>query len=144
LDFFGRAITFFNAFAANDPVSTEQLWELSLREAQQAETRIALFNCRADRADRSVQLARALVSWTPATWVVLMGSGTRHFARAATRAGVGGRSLVFMEGLMVEEIFERLIELAGSKAVITGMGNIGGKGLDLARYFSNRAFVRST
>jgi hypothetical protein len=46
-----------------------------------------------------------------------------------------------VEGLRVEEIFERLLELAGSSAVLMGMGNIGGQGLDLARYFKNREIV---
>jgi poly-gamma-glutamate synthase PgsB/CapB len=138
LDFFGRRLVFFNGFAANDPVSTEKLWNLVLDQTKDIPTRIAVFNCRSDRADRSAQLAEALAGWRIPTWVVLMGTGTQIFARFAERAGFDIDRLVFVEGLRVEEIFERLVELSGDAATIMGMGNIGGQGLDVARYFKNR------
>ena len=62
LDFFSRRIIFINAFAANDPQSTAYLWQLSLDRFPEATTKIALFNCRADRADRSRQLGEACAS----------------------------------------------------------------------------------
>ncbi len=144
LDFFGRRLVFFNGFAANDPVSTGRLWSLVLGRSRDYKTKIAIFNCRADRADRSAQLAEALASWETPDWVVLMGTGTQVFARFARRWGVDPSRVVFVEGLRVEEIFERLVELAGSSAVLMGMGNIGGQGLDLARYFKNREIVETT
>ncbi len=144
LDFFGRKMIFFNGFAANDPVSTGRLWHLGLSKAEHFKKRIAIFNCRADRADRSAQLALALPEWTAPDWVVLMGNGTQMFARFAKRAGFDSDKLVFAEGLRVEEIFERLVELAGESAMLMGMGNIGNQGLDLARYFQNREVLHPT
>ncbi len=141
LDFFGRRLLFFNGFAANDPVSTGRLWHLGLSKADAFEKKIAIFNCRADRADRSAQLAEALPEWTAPDWVVLMGNGTQMFARFAKRAGFDADKLVFAEGLRVEEIFERILELAGPSAMLMGMGNIGNQGLDLARYFQNREVI---
>ncbi len=44
----------------------------------------------------------------------------------------------FAEDRRVEEIFEQIIELAGSSALVMGMANIGGPGLDVVRYFANR------
>lgn len=143
VDFFGRKLAFFNAFAANDPVSTERLWRWTLQKRTPAHTCIAIFNCRGDRPDRSRQLAEAFAGWPGADWTVLMGTGTHHFARFATDAGIDGRTLIFMEGLRVEEIFERIIELVDGSAIITGMGNVGGQGLDLARYFRNRGTVQA-
>lgn len=137
--FFGRSLLFMNAFAANDPVSTRQLWELSLAQNPDVETRIAVFNCRADRADRSAHLGQDFAAWPAPDHVVLMGSGTYTFARAATRAGADPSKFVFAEELAVHEIFERIVSLVGSSALIMGMGNIGGDGLALVRYFSNRA-----
>jgi poly-gamma-glutamate synthase PgsB/CapB len=139
LDYFGRRIVFYNAFAANDPVSTRQLWELANQRTRDVEKRIAVFNCRADRADRSLQLGRDFKHWTPADHVVLIGSGTYVFARAITRSGFDGGKLVFAEELEVHEIFERILGLVEHSALIMGMGNIGGHGLSLVRHFKNRA-----
>lgn len=137
--FFGREITFVNGFAANDPVSTEQVWALANRLHEDKKKRIAVFNCRADRPDRSVQLGRAFVNWSAADWVVLMGSGTHLFAEAAARAGLDEAKLVFVEGQSVEDVFERIVGLAGDSAMVMGMGNIGDGGMRLADYFQNRA-----
>lgn len=141
LDFFGRRVAFYNAFAANDPVSTAQLWNSACAAEAAAGARIAIFNCRADRPERSLQLGAEFVGWHPADWVVLIGTGTHLFARAAIGAGFDSARIVLVEDLRVDEIFERIVALVGSSALVMGMGNIGGQGLDLVRYFSNRAIV---
>ncbi len=103
--------------------------------------RIAVFNCREDRADRSRQLGEACPSWPAADHYVAIGTGTTIFARAAERAGLDGSKLVFAEDRSVAEVFELLIELAGRSALIMGMGNIGGQGLELVAYFRNRSIL---
>jgi gamma-polyglutamate synthase len=138
LAYFGRTIVFHNGFAANDPVSTERLWNMVLAKSPGDAVRILVVNCRADRGDRSAQLARAIPEWAQPDWVFLMGTGTNVFARFATKSGMDPGRLAFVEGLRVEEIFERLVEICGRNAVLMGMGNIGGQGLDLARLFKNR------
>lgn len=139
VDFFGRTLVFFNAFAANDPVSTEKLWRLAVDSTPEVRTRIAILNCRADRPDRSLQLGAEIATWDPPDHIVLMGSGTYLFAREAARQGYDAARLLFVEGLGVEEIFERIVALVGRSALLVGMGNIGGQGLELARYFRNRS-----
>jgi poly-gamma-glutamate synthase PgsB/CapB len=142
LDFFGRKMTFVNGFAANDPESTERVWNMALARFPGAAKRVALFNCRADRPDRSRQLGEACVRWTPADHYVLIGTGTYIFARAASQAGIDQRKLVFAEDLRIEEIFELIVELSGPSALVMGMANIGGQGLDLVRHFKNRSEVQ--
>ncbi len=139
LAFFGRRIVFVNGFAANDPVSTELIWNLALARHPDVERRIAVFNCRADRPDRSLQLGKACVSWQPPDHVVLMGTGTYLFARAAVQVGLDSTKLVFVEDAKVEQIFETIVSLVGRSALVMGMGNIGGQGLELGRYFRNRS-----
>jgi poly-gamma-glutamate synthase PgsB/CapB len=139
VDFFGRTVVFYNGFAANDPISTEKLWALAIEENPDLLTRVAIVNCRADRPDRSLRLGEGFMRLKPPSFVVLMGSGTYVFAQAALRAGLDAGRLVFMENQNVEEIFERVMSLVERSAVIMGMGNTGGHGLDLSRYFSNRA-----
>lgn len=142
LDFFGRQIMFVNGFAANDPESTEHIWRMMTARYADRAQRIAVFNCRADRPERSMQLARAFGSWPPADHVVLIGDGTYVFARAAARAGVDGTTLIFAEDRRVEEVFETIISRVDSSALVMGMGNIGGPGLPLVRYFRNRQLIR--
>jgi poly-gamma-glutamate synthase PgsB/CapB len=139
LDFFGRRMVFVNAFAANDPVSSEQLYTLARERHPELARTIALFNCRVDRPDRSIQLGAAFPRWPAADYVVLMGTGTYLFARAAVKAGFDSTKLVLVEDLREDEIFERIVSLVEGSALVVGMGNIGGQGLPLARYFRNRA-----
>jgi poly-gamma-glutamate synthase PgsB/CapB len=139
LDFFGRRIVFVNGFAANDPVSTEQVWTLALERHNGMARKIAVFNCRTDRPERSQILGRACAGWRQADQLVLMGTSTQLFADAATSAGLDPTKLVFVEGMRVEEVFERIVALTGESALVMGMGNIGGDGLKLASYFTNRA-----
>jgi poly-gamma-glutamate synthase PgsB/CapB len=139
MDFFGRRINFVNGFAANDPESTERIWDMALERYADVERRIAVFNCRADRPDRSQQLGRIVVDWAPADYYVLIGTGTYIFGKAATDAGLDPLKLVFAENRRVEEIFETIIELSGRSSLAMGMANIGGIGLDVVRYFANRS-----
>jgi len=142
LDFFGRRIIFANGFAANDPESTERIWNIALDHYPELRHRIAVFNCRADRPDRSLQLGEAYMRWRPADHVVLIGSGTYLFARAASKAGLDPSRIIFAEDRQPDEIFETIIDLAGPSALVMGMGNIGGPGLDLVRYFRNRSILK--
>jgi gamma-polyglutamate synthase len=142
MNFFGREINFVNGFAANDPQSTEQIWKLALERYADVEKRIAIFNCRADRPDRSRQLGSVVPDWPPADHYMLIGSGTYIFAKYAVRAGLDSRKLVFAEDHPAEDIFERIVELTGRRSLAMGMANIGGIGLDVVRYFANRSNVR--
>ncbi|QDU59307.1 Capsule biosynthesis protein CapB [Planctomycetes bacterium Pan216] len=139
LDFFGRSVIFVNGFAANDPESTERIWDMALQKHPGVSKRVAVFNCRADRPDRSLQLARACVTWTPADHYVLIGTGTYIFAKFATEAGLDPLRVIFAEDRRVEEIFESILDLGGKSCLVMGMGNIGGPGLPLVRFFRNRS-----
>ena len=46
IDFFGRRLHFVNGFAANDPESTERIWNMAIERYAGVEKRIAVFNCR--------------------------------------------------------------------------------------------------
>ncbi|MBI4704363.1 MAG: poly-gamma-glutamate synthase PgsB, partial [Deltaproteobacteria bacterium] len=141
VDFFGREILFVNGFAANDPVSTERIWRLSLARRGAGRRTIAVFNCRADRPDRSLQLGTCYARWPAADHLVVMGTGTYLFARAAAAAGADAAAAALCEGLAAREVFERIVGLCGARTLVMGMGNIGGSGLELAQHFRNRAVL---
>lgn len=139
MDFFGRKIHFVNGFAANDPESTERIWNMALERYPEVERRVMVVNCRQDRPDRSQQLGQSVTKWPPADYYVLIGTGTYIFAKTATEAGIDPLKLVFAEDLPAPDIFETLLEYSGKTSLIMGIANIGGVGLDVVRYFANRS-----
>ncbi len=140
--FFGRRIIFINGFAANDPESTEHLWNLAIDRFPDVEKRIAVFNCRSDRPLRSRQLGEASVRWKPADTYLLIGTGTYFFGRSAISNGMDPKKLLFAEHQSDNDLFEMIIELTGRSSLVMGMGNIKGQGLSLARFFRNRSLLR--
>jgi poly-gamma-glutamate synthase PgsB/CapB len=139
IDYFGRRIVFVNGFAANDPIATERVWNLALARHGDRDTRLMVLNCRLDRSDRSRQLGDALPRWAHADQYFLVGTGTFALARSAVRAGLPAARLVPLEGEPTDAVFEELLGAAGSSALVVGAGNIAGVGLELQRYFANRA-----
>lgn len=138
MDFFGRRIVFVNAFAANDPESTQGIWDKALKRHRDLDEVIAVFNLRADRPSRTHQLARETTFWHEADHVVLMGSGAYHFVREASAVGVGPERFVYADHDQLSEVFESIVELCNRSALVVGMANIGEHGLGLARLFRNR------
>ena len=102
------------------------------------ERRIALFNCRADRPDRSVQLAEACVRWKPADRYVLIGTATDVFYRRAVAKGIEKQRLTCATRSKTPGLINMLANRAGRSTMIMGMGNISGPGLDVIDYFQSR------
>lgn len=139
VDFFGRRVHFVNGFAANDPESTERIWDMSRARIGATDRLIAVFNLRADRPSRTAQLAQETDFWRAADSIILMGTGAYHFARLASKRGVNPARFVFADQMKVDQIFESIIEVCGETNLVIGMGNIGGQGMPLVRYFKNRS-----
>jgi gamma-polyglutamate synthase len=127
----GVPFVFVNGFAANDPESTGQVWELALERTDGKGKRVALINCRSDRADRSEQLGRAAADWTRADRYLVMGSDRHFFVQAAERAGIPAELLTSSRSQSARELAHELASVAGPSGVVVGMGNIGGMGLEL-------------
>jgi hypothetical protein len=52
------------------------------------------------------------------------------------------QKVILAENRRVDEIFESIVELAGRSTLVMGMGNIGGPGLEVVRYFRNRSVLK--
>jgi poly-gamma-glutamate synthase PgsB/CapB len=134
-----RDIVFVNGFAANDPMSTGQNWHLALDRFAYMHKRTAIFNCRADRPDRSIQLAEACVRWKAADHYMLIGTGTKIFAKRALACGLSSHRLTIAEQHRAPEIYDQMLQLSGDSSLVMGMGNIGGPGLDIVQYVCDRS-----
>ena len=137
-----RRIIFVNGFAANDPESTGQNWNMVVDRFDSVERRIAVVNCRADRTDRSAQLADACLKWKPADHYMVIGSATDAFARRAVNLGMDGQRLTCAERMPVGRLYETLSRVSGRSALAMGMGNISGPGLELLDLFRQRDLPR--
>lgn len=127
----GRPLTFVNGFAANDPESTHTVWELALTRCGAGKRPIALVNCRLDRPERSRQLGRAIVSWSPADSYVVVGTGTHFFTSIAAKSGLDRSRLHVAEQEDARTILGRIAQLGAEPILLVGLGNIGGVGLEL-------------
>jgi len=141
LDFHNREIIFVNAFAANDPESTRRIWErvTARYSAEDGYRRIAVVNCRADRPQRSHQIAQVAAQWSHTDHFIVIGHGTILFLREASRLGIAPESLTVEEGASPADVIETILEVSGQRAIIVGMANIKDSGAGIARYFGNRA-----
>lgn len=142
--FFGRHIYFVNGFSANDPESTERLWNMAIDQFPEVEKRILILNCRLDRPNRSEQFGEFCVKWEPADHYILIGTGTYFFARSAISNGLPETKLLFAEDQSDSDLFETIVELTGKSSLIVGIVNIKGQGLSLARFFRNRSILKET
>ena len=141
LMFHGRELIFVNAFAANDPESTRTIWEKVTGRygKEDGYRRIAVVNCRADRPQRSHQIAIAASQWSETDHFIVIGSGTIIFLREALKHGIPPERITVEESVPMREVIESILERCGRRAVIVGMANIKGGGREIARYFGNRA-----
>ncbi len=133
-----RQIYFVNGFAANDPESTGSNWNMLVDRFRRVDRHIALLNCRADRVDRSVQLADACLRWKPADHYVLIGSATDVFARRALSRGMDQSRMTKAEDVQTNQLVDVLNHRAGRSAMVMGMGNISGPGMDVVQYYQRR------
>jgi len=136
----GRQLEFVNAFAANDPDSTLRVWQrLGLERARPGLRRIVLASCRADRLQRSEQIAELVARRLDAEHVVLAGEGTRLVALLALQRGLDPARLRDLGGMGAERVVERVLDLVETRAVVVGIGNIVGLGERIALHFGLRA-----
>jgi poly-gamma-glutamate synthase PgsB/CapB len=135
----GKRLVFVNAFAANDPQSTDCIWNLANTMNAAADSRIAVVNCRGDRPERSVQMAEMCSAWKNLDNVLAIGSGTDLFMKRALGMGMSPQRLHAAERQTADSIINKLREVAGLLGLVMGLGNIAGVGMELVDMFRSRS-----
>lgn len=126
-----RNLIFANAFAANDPFSSEQLWKLAFARYCDVKFKVVMVNCRADRSVRSKQLAETIFKWRGVDLYLVVGQHTQLFAKLGRSLGVPHSKMEVAEGCLASDIVVRMEKLANPHALVVGVGNIAGVGMDL-------------
>lgn len=124
----GLKTWFVNAFAANEPASTLEIWEYLQDEPIPMEMPVVVMNCRPDRVDRSYQFARDCLPNLGPIQLVVIGEMTAPI-RSTYRRGKLPNVQVYreIEGQSVEAVMETLVPMLDGH-VLVGVGNIHGIG----------------
>ncbi len=142
VEYNGKVITFANGFAANDPLSTGQLWEKVLGKFPEVDEVVALVNCRDDRGDRSRQMADAIVDWQRNDHIIAIGSGTDIFIKSLQPKK--DINIVNGEGWTVNQTLDYLTKAEGVDHVLAiGVCNIAKIGFGLLNYFCSKESVKA-
>ncbi|AIT08955.1 capsule biosynthesis protein CapB [Candidatus Francisella endociliophora] len=135
-------MNFANAFAANDPVSTKMLWDKLYEKYSDCDKKVLVVNCRADREDRSKQIAEAILEWQKPDLVVLIGTGTDVFVsfykKYAKSLGVERAQVIVCEDMQPQEILDKTYSAQSAKSyMLVGVGNIKDIGMSLVEFCDN-------
>ncbi|MGB9561398.1 MAG: hypothetical protein ACPL6C_01150, partial [bacterium] len=138
IELFNRTIYFVNLFAANDPTSTIKVYNsLKLRDMKDYKV-VLICNSRADRLDRIEQYKEILGRELVADYYILTGAFTEHISDELVKKGVPEKNIFEIKGNDPKEVFDKVLELGFGILVAVGVGNIGGMGHRIVKYFSTR------
>ncbi len=132
----GKTLYFINAMAANDPQSTQFLFERMVSAPGHVGSLLMLVNSRKDRPLRSRQLGRLLVSLY-ADRYFLMGDDSNTVLKEALRAGLAPERLERLEAPSAHEVLSRLYSSIDEQGTVFAIGNTAGLGLRVASLFTS-------
>lgn len=124
----GMGAKFVNGFAANEPQSTLEIWELMQDLGYECQDPIVVMNCRPDRVDRTRQFIRDFFPHIPNMTLVVIGERTKDCVKAWEK-GAFPNCVEFkcIEGTSIEPVMEYLESIMKDR-IIMGVGNIHGMG----------------
>lgn len=132
-------LIFANAFAANDPISTETLWHKLAYQHNEAKPKILIVNCRADRHERSAQLGEAIAKWPSIDSIIMIGNGTETFVynyKKYNKSHQNSAQLINGQNWTVEQLLNHITQSnISTTQLLVGIGNIAGIGLQLVDFF---------
>jgi poly-gamma-glutamate synthase PgsB/CapB len=138
---YGKRISFYNAFAANDPDSTLLIWNRLQDEVGFEGSRVVLLNTRQDRLDRARQLAEMVGKRLNSRidYLMLIGECTEVVRTMSIDFGVGREKILRLGWTTPEAVFENALSISDPTATIVAIGNMGGMGAKTAEYFERRS-----
>ncbi len=131
-----RGWTFVSAFAANDPESTKRVMDkLGASGLLEDKKRIGLLNLREDRGDRTVQWLHALRDREDFSFdrLVITGDHARVLRNRLKKRFKA--AVTVLRTKKPDKLTASLFETGEKKAVVIGIGNMGGMGEKLVDYW---------
>lgn len=137
-----KQMSFYNAFAANDPDSTFMIWKMIKEDIGFEGLRIVLLNIRQDRLDRARQLAdlSAKKLGNEIDFLILMGQSTEVVGSLVVSFGLARKKIINLGWTSPEKVYEKILDITKEKSTIVAIGNMGGMGAKTAEYFEHKSF----
>jgi poly-gamma-glutamate synthase PgsB/CapB len=135
----GKEIEFVSAFAANDRESTAAIWRALDPTSDPNRTVITIASMRADRPDRVFQFGEIIADDLPSDHYILTGGMTHPVRSIAVKRGVDAAKIHDLGGAGPEDVLRKVVELTDGRAIVVGVGNIGGSGAQILRLFRERS-----
>ncbi|MEM8933535.1 MAG: poly-gamma-glutamate synthase PgsB [Acidobacteriota bacterium] len=136
-----RTVTFFNAFAANDPESSWFVWNKLADEGQLLGERFVLLNSRADRKERSEQLAHLIADrlGDQVDAIFVMGRPTDVVVRLLRSLGVDADRIVDLGAASADQVYAAIVDRTRIESSVVAIGNMGGQGAATVDRFEARS-----
>ncbi|HNR69669.1 MAG TPA: poly-gamma-glutamate synthase PgsB [bacterium] len=132
----GLKISYIHAFAANDPQSIAKIWNLPAVEfLHRNHPTVVLVNTRADRADRTRQMAELLNHTIAADLILLAGNDSNRLLRHLRQDLRPNANSLFLQTL---EQLVQVLKPLGHDVCLFGMGNIEGVGHQLLGWLAEK------
>jgi hypothetical protein len=133
-----KEISFYNAFAANDPESSLMIWN-SIQNSVVDELMVVLLTIRHDRQSRAMQLISLIASKLEFDYVVLIGETTDLIEEKAHKLGIPKEKVINNAWDSPEKVYAGLIALSKEKTTIVGIGNMGAMGAEVSQIFKKES-----
>jgi len=132
-----KEISFYNAFAANDPESTLMIWN-NISTSVSDELMVILLTIRHDRQSRAMQLIGLIAEKLKFDYVVLIGETTDIIEVKALKLGIPKGKIINKAWDSPNKVFEGLVELSDERTTIVGVGNMGAMGAEVSQLFKQK------
>lgn len=131
-------VFFFNALAANDPESSQVIWDLARRKRKGRGVIIMIL--RGDRQQRTESYFKYLGKTLLADRYIIAGSQSSVLANHLTRMGVPEKDILPLgEAAKAADVTEALLGLSDTDVVACAMGNIIGLGEAFVKSMQDRS-----
>ncbi len=130
-----KKVTFYNAFAANDPESSLMIWNNVLKCTAPQDLKIVMLNTREDRLDRARQLTEMAGCSIYLDYLTLIGQRSEVVEGMALKNNIPKEKIVNIGWTTPEEVYKKIMSKIPENATIVAIGNMGGMGADVAKYF---------
>lgn len=117
--------SFINAFAANDPSSTLNIWNRILKQGYSSKNSVIIMNCRNDRVDRTIQFVEDVLPHIDISTLILIGTTVGPVLNAVNNKLIKVDELLNLEHQTTTEVFH-VLEKKLNNNIVFGLGNIHG------------------
>lgn len=131
----GKTITFYNAFAANDPESSLMIWNNIMKQSPDVSQKVIMLNTREDRLDRARQLTEMIGISLDADFVVLVGQRSEVVLSMALKNNISQEKILNIGWTSPEKVYQSVLSAVQGNVVIVAVGNMGGMGADVVKYY---------